>query len=237
MARNTHPIRDYGGALMTPQQHGYAKRKAREIGIPLQELLARRAAGEHWCSFCRTWKPADREHFQGSRDCWAGLGNRCTDCAALRMRLSRRQANGVPLDAPPRSGRRPTSDTPAARWQRERVAKMTLAQREAHYAQMRASSSARYRAKGWETVCRERRRRIEERARHQGQVEQERLDAARRALLAALCERAAQRRQLARALATPVGLRTIAQSALIVRAWLRREIDYCGYVPLLNGDE
>lgn len=71
---------------------------AARIGIPLAEYDARRAAGEKWCTGCRTWHP--RAHFAMDRSRGDGLTARC------RAHTNRRARTNYVPKTRPESGRR-----------------------------------------------------------------------------------------------------------------------------------
>lgn len=56
---------------------GAQKTAARRIGVPLNVYIARRAAGEQWCSAHRRWEPAS--HFKPNR-------RQCADSYRVRAR-------------------------------------------------------------------------------------------------------------------------------------------------------
>jgi flagellar biosynthesis regulator FlaF len=200
----------YTGRPRDGRQLTWATKQARIAGIELEEFIRRRDNGEHYCVGCRTWFPATRDYFGPDKTRWRGLDGKCKQCRAAAVRVRRRVAAGAPLDAPPRSGRRPYSNTYSANWQRDRISEMTPEQRASHYASMRSYQSARYHQKGWDKVRAERAARSEQQHREKYQ----------------------QLMQMVRATqAVPIDHRTVEESALLFRAWWCRLIDDCDYHP------
>lgn len=196
-----------GALKIDPRTIGQARRKAKRLGISLEELLSRRADGFHVCLDCRQWLPATREYFTRARGNWRGLELHCKPCIARRRRHARRIGSSIPLDAPPRSGRRPYSDSDTAQYQRRKREQMSDEERETFMRKHREAARRRYHEN--------KRKAMLAKAAPSQAANERALEQLQR------CVRAAQ--------STVIRERSVEQSALLLKAQRAGLIKDCGY--------
>lgn len=84
--------------MPTGRRRGAFKRAATLAGIPVDDYIARRAAGEKRCSTCRAWKAIDA--FALSSKSWDGHCGECRECSIQSCRDARdRRRRGIPASA------------------------------------------------------------------------------------------------------------------------------------------
>lgn len=59
---------------------GVARTAAKKIGCTVEEWIARREAGERWCTTCRQWQVVENMQPEHGRP--GGIGVRCRACYA-----------------------------------------------------------------------------------------------------------------------------------------------------------